>query len=62
MPKERSPSINLGEIQTTFVVSKRALAASEQVLKRAQDARDKARAGFSAAEAALRDATRALLG
>lgn len=60
--KPTGPSIDLGEIQQTFQVTKRAAQAAEAVLKRSQEARDRAKAAAQAAEAALRDATRALLG
>lgn len=61
MAKE-SKSVDLGELQNTFTMTKRTLAAAESVLKRSQDARDKALAAHKAADQALRDATRAVLG
>lgn len=60
--RETEKAINLGRLQTQFETTARAAKAAERALKRAQEARDTSRAQAVAAETALRDATRTVLG
>ncbi len=60
--KKTTKPVDLGELQNTLIITKRAAVAAEGVLKRAQEARDRSRAAAQAADQALRDATRAVLG
>lgn len=57
-----TPDINTGRLQQQLVTNRKAEAASERALLRAQDARDAARAARVEAEQQFRDATRAVLG
>ena len=58
----KTTSINLGQLQEEFQLSQREWQASERALARAQESRDSFRAKAQAADAALRDATRTVLG
>ena len=59
--KKPSP-IALGELQQSFEAARKQAAADEKALLRAQEARDASRGRLDAATAALRDATRTVLG
>jgi hypothetical protein len=54
--------LDLGKLQRAFSDARAGLRLAEGALKRAQDSRDAARVKAGAAEQALRDATRAVLG
>lgn len=55
-------TINLAKLQSNLDDSRHGLRAAERALKRAQEARDGARAKAQAAEQVFVDATRAVLG
>lgn len=55
-------SVNLGRLQSNFETTAKALKAAERALKRAQDNRDAAKAAHEAANTALRDGSRTVLG
>lgn len=60
--KSRGQGIQLGELQEQWETARRAAVVTERALERAQDARDKAQAAAADAGAALKQATRAVLG
>lgn len=62
MAKKTSKSVDLGQAQGEFEVSQKEWQAAERALARAQELRDKCKARYAAADVALRDATRAVLG
>lgn len=60
--KGKSPAIDLGSAQAEFETAQREWHQAERELARAQENRDKRRARAQAADVALRDAARAVLG
>ena len=59
---KETKAVDLGKLQTEYESSKRLYDNSEKALKKAQDLRDSAKANFTLAETALKDATRTVLG
>ncbi len=62
MRKAKTQAIDLGTLQEAFQLSQRDWHSAERALAQAQDLRDKKRAAAKAADQALRDATRTVLG
>lgn len=60
--KQKTKSVDLGKAQEEFEASQRDWQASERAMARAQEDRDKKLAKYRAADTALRDASRAVLG
>lgn len=60
--KEKKRSVDLGQAQGEFEQANREWQAAERALARAQEIRDRAKGRATAADLALRDAARLVLG
>lgn len=58
----KGKGVDLGQLQADFEAGQKAWQTSERALARAQEQRDKDRSAFQAADRALRDASRTVLG